>query len=45
MDGTADAKKEMRTIAVRMGFGDLLRETSLDVRYTARAGKSGIAKF
>jgi hypothetical protein len=45
MDGTEDAKKETRTIAVRMGFGDLIYEASLDVKYTAKAGKSGIAKF
>lgn len=45
MGGTEDAKKETRTIAVRMEVGDLIYEASLDVKYTAKAGKSGIAKF
>ena len=45
MDGTEDAKKESRTIDVSVLVGDKLYETTLTVNYTAKAGKSGIAKF
>ena len=45
MDGTEDAKKESRTIDVSFLVDDKLYETTLTVNYTAKAGKSGIAKF
>ena len=45
MDGTEDAKKETRTVVIRIAVGDVLYETSIDVNYTAKAGKTGIAKF
>lgn len=45
MDGTADAKKEPRTVLVRFQVGADTYETSIVVTYTAKAGKTGIATF
>ena len=45
MDGTEDAKKESRTIDVSILVGEALYETTLTVNYTAKTGKTGIAKF
>ena len=45
MDGTEDAKKETRTVHMTVDVGGKLYEASVDLKYTAKAGKSGIAKF
>jgi hypothetical protein len=45
MDGTEDAKKETRTIVMRVEVGEIVYEDSIDVNYTAKTGKTGIAKF
>ena len=45
MDGTEDAKRETRTVVMSVDVGSLHYENSVEVNYTAKAGKSGIAKF
>lgn len=45
MDGTEDAKKEERTIDMSILVGEALYETTMTVNYTAKTGKTGIAKF
>jgi hypothetical protein len=44
LDGTADAKKEPRTVIMRVRVGTKLHQTAVLVSYTAKAGKTGIAK-
>jgi hypothetical protein len=45
MDGTVDAKKAPRTLGISVLVGEALHETTITVEYTAKAGKTGIAKF
>jgi hypothetical protein len=45
MDGTSDAKKAPRDIDISIQVGDVLYETTVTVQYTAKTGKTGIAKF
>jgi hypothetical protein len=44
LGGTADAKKETHSVVVRVRVGDALHQTVVLVSYTAKAGKTGIAK-
>ena len=45
MGGTADAKKQTRSVLVSVTFGGTLHVKFVTLSYTAKAGKTGIAKF
>ena len=44
LDGTADAKKEPRSVIMRVRVGADLHQTVVVLSYTAKTGKTGIAK-
>lgn len=45
MGGSADAKKEARSVLATVTFRRTLHERVVPLSYTAKAGKTGIAKF